>query len=131
MKIFDWLFDKNKKVKISKPQPPPKSNSITLSIDQWKRCIVDIAIYNPHEEISIEFGKMLYSLNAGLYEQKILDCMVDISKDYPFLKKNIQTALTSWAATIIEDENKNDNYHPLDGKPVPYIRPSLVFQKNH
>lgn len=129
MKILDWFFNK-KEIK-NQHNPIPKTNSITFSIDPWNRCTIDVSMFNPQEEISSEFGKMLYALNSGLYEQKILDCFVKLSNDYPFLKKNIQATLSSWAATIISDDNKTNSSHPLDGKPIPYIKPSLVFHKNH
>lgn len=127
--IFDWLLNRKKITKnkpISKSTNIPKSNSITFSVDEWKRCSIDISMFNPHEEISVEFGKMIHALNVGLYEDEILNCFTKLSKDYPFLVNNIQTTLKSWAITIT---NSHNEHYILENKPIPYIKPSSVFHK--
>jgi hypothetical protein len=119
--FLNSLFGGSKGVPL-KPRLSNKLNIISFYIDEWSRSHVYIDINNTNEFATAEFGKLLYLINSGKYEQNILDQMVELSNQKPLLKKAVQEGLVAWASVIknnLENENNND---------VPYIRPTQVFK---
>lgn len=100
-------------------------NIITFSIDEWDRCSIEIKLNNNQEKISSNFGKMLYAINTGLYEAKILDTIVDISKKNPMMSETIKNILSAWGLMLTKNLT-NDT--AIAETPVPYIKPTEVFR---
>lgn len=95
-------------------------NSVSFIIDEWNRLIIKVGLNNQNKSSCEVFGKMLFLVNNGAYEQNILNIMVDMTKKNPDQAEYIQTTMISWA-TSITDQMESDN---LIG---PQIRPTEVF----
>jgi hypothetical protein len=120
--FFDSLFGGNSKNMPPQKLPSNKFNIISFYIDEWSRSHIYINMEQTNEFAAAEFGKLLYLINSGKYEQNILDQIVELSEKKPLLKKPIQESLVSWATAIKTNvENENDNS-------VPYVRPTQVFK---
>lgn len=124
MIIFDILKNLFKTKDNKLESEKHSSNSVCLSIDEWNRLYIDLAIENFDAKNLEDFGKMLYSLSGGLYETKILDSLVAMAQKNPKYAKDIQTILLSWSSMIMDSSEKNQ-YNIKQ----PLIRPSTVFKK--
>lgn len=114
-KIFGEKTDKPKTTTVH-----DKYNMISFYLDEWNRYHIFVSMDINNESAIAEFGKLLYLINSGKYEKDILDYMVSVAKDKPFLTKPIQESLISWALCIKQNmETKND---------TPYVRPTQVFR---
>lgn len=117
--LFSSWFGESKK---ATPKISDKLNSISFYIDEWSRPHIYVNIENTNEFAAEEFGKLLYLINSGKYEQNILDQIVELSNKKPFLKKAIQESLVSWASLVTK------NIQDGDGDNTPYVRPTQVFK---
>jgi hypothetical protein len=99
-----------------------KQNKITFSIDQWDRMTIDINFENQDVSCVETFGKILYNMNHGVYEDKILECLVTLSKTNPVLIPSIQKVLTTWGIMVINKDPGPDKNHS------PFIKPTSVFK---
>jgi hypothetical protein len=122
--IFKKFFAINKPKQQASIEEPVKCNFITFSIDQWDRMRIDIAIQNEGSNYAETFGKLLYAVNHGLYEDKILECLIALSKSNPSLVPPIQQALTSWGIMIIDKTSEDMKKYP-----EPFVKPTSVFHK--
>lgn len=122
--IFNNIFKKKSSKNHVSSQEPLKYNSITFSIDQLDRIKIDIFFENEKHSYAETFGKVLYGINHGLYEDKILECLVSLSKTNPLLVAPIQQALTAWGIMLID---KADSEQKQNDQPIPFIKPTSVF----
>ena len=99
-------------------------NSVMFIIDEWNRLVIKVGLDNQNTSSCEVFGKMLFSVNNGAYEQNILNIMVDMTKKNPDQAEYIQATMISWAASIT-DQMESDS---LIG---PQIRPTEVFFGRH
>ena len=122
-KLFSGFFiKKNKSLSYTEDI---KNNIVIFSIDQWDRMTIDIVFENNSASCAETFGKLLYNINHGSYEDKILECLVTLSKNNPELVPMIQKALTSWGIMIInKDVNSKSEINQ-----TPFIKPTSVFHK--
>jgi hypothetical protein len=119
-KIFDTTNKKNKKEK-------DNSNLIIFSIDEFMQCKISVEYNSKNTKCAENFGKLLYSINQGnIYEDKILETLINLSKANPILVPTIQETLTSWGVMIITKVEKDQNEY----SDVPYIKPTSVFTNN-
>jgi hypothetical protein len=124
LKLFKKIFGKPEKKSISHTENV-KQNKIIFSIDQWDRMTIDISFQNEDMPCAETFGKLLYSINHGIYEDKILECLVSLSKSSPSLVPCIHKALNTWGIMII---NKDNDPQSTTIK-SPFIKPTSVFNK--
>ena len=99
-------------------------NSVSFIIDEWNRLIIKVGLDNQNTSSCEAFGKMLFLVNNGAYEQNILNIMVDMTKKNPDQAEYIQATMISWASSIT-DQMESDS---LIG---PQIRPTEVFSGRH
>jgi len=130
---FISIFTDDKSSKVSqKPQEPQEpeepedkiENSISFIIDEWDRTIIKIKFNNQNLPSSDSFGKMLFMINNGVYENNILNIITDMNHKNPEQSEYIQASLMSWAS-LIADQIKNNN---ISG---PKVRPTEVFITNN
>ncbi|NBX98206.1 hypothetical protein EBQ81_05090 [bacterium] len=94
------------------------TNSIKFEIDEWNRFILTIRIENANIMACEEFGKMLYLLNDGRYDQKILEVLVELGKNKELPMHNIQQIMSGWTTLLATEMDQNNS---------PYIKPTEVF----
>lgn len=123
IKLFKDFFSKKENKSVSHTENV-KQNSIMFSIDQWDRMTIDIVFQNEDMPCAETFGKLLYSINHAIYEDKILECLVALSKTNPSLVPSIQKALSSWGIMII---NKDHGSSGSEKNKSPLIKPTSVF----
>lgn len=125
--MFEFLkkfFIKSKNRSISYEENI-KHNSITFSIDQLDKMKIDIVLQSDGVSYADTFGKLLYGINHAVYEDKILECLVSLSKSNPDLVPSIQRILTTWGIMIVSKETNTQK----SSASIPFIKPTSVFHK--
>lgn len=97
-----------------------QENSVSFIIDEWNRLIIKVGLDNQNTSSCEAFGKMLFLVNNGAYEQNILNIMVEMTKKNPDQAEYIQATMISWASSITEQMESDT----LIG---PQVRPTEVF----
>lgn len=124
IKLLKDFFGKSKTKSISHTENI-KRNTIMFSVDQWDRMTIDIIFQNEDIPCVETFGKLLYSVNHGVYEDKVLECLVNLSKTHPDLVPSIQKVLTTWGIMVVsKDQGSN-----IEKIKSPFIKPTSVFNK--
>lgn len=127
-KYWNKLINFFEKTEQSSHEQDPKEqekleNSVSFIIDEWNRLIIKVRLENKNTTSCETFGKMLFMINNGIYEQNILNIMVDMTKKNPEQAEYIQATMVSWATSITEQmEDDNDL--------GPQVRPTEVFIVN-
>lgn len=114
------------------PEPPKaqsetiakQENSVSFIVDEWNRLIIKVGLDNKNTASCEAFGKMLFFINNGSYEQNILNIMIDMTKKNPDQAEYIQATMISWAASITEQMESDSTIGPQ-------IRPTEVFSGRH
>lgn len=114
------------------PEPPKayiqdkikQENSVSFIIDEWNRLIIKVGLENNNTSSCEAFGKMLFLVNNGEYEEKILNIMVDMTKKNPDQAEYVQATMISWASSITDQMERD----VLIG---PQIKPTEVFSGRH
>lgn len=101
-------------------QQTKQENSVSFIVDEWNRLIIKVGLDNRNSSSCEAFGKMLFLINNGTYEQNILNIMVDMTKKNPDQAEHIQTTMISWASAITEQMESES----LIG---PQVKPTEVF----
>jgi hypothetical protein len=99
-------------------------NSVSFIVDEWNRLIIKVTLDNRNNSSCEAFGKMLFFINNGTYEQNILNIMVDMTKKSPDQTEYVQATMISWASAITEQMDSE----ALIG---PQVRPTEVFTGKH
>lgn len=94
------------------------TNSIKFEIDEWNRFILTIRIENMNIIACEEFGRMLYLLNDGRYDQKILEVLVELGKNKQLPIDNVQYIMSGWTTLLASEMDQNN---------APCIKPTEVF----
>lgn len=94
------------------------TNSIKFEIDQWNRFIITIRIENANSMSCEEFGKMLYLINDGRYDQKIIEVLVELGKNHQLPVENIQQIMSGWTSILATEMDENNQ---------PCVKPTEVF----
>lgn len=94
------------------------TNSIKFEIDQWNRFIITIRIENTNSISCEEFGKMLYLINDGRYDQKIIEVLVELGKNHQLPVENIQQIMSGWTTFLATEIDENNQ---------PCVKPTEVF----
>lgn len=94
------------------------TNSIKFEIDQWNRFIITIRIENTNSMSCEEFGKMLYLINDGRYDQKIIEVLVELGKNHQLPVENIQQIMSGWTSILATEMDENNQ---------PCVKPTEVF----
>jgi hypothetical protein len=118
------FFEVPEPVKVRAENTIKQENSVSFIIDEWNRLIIKVGLDNKNTSSCEAFGKMLFLVNNGEYEQNILNIMVDMTKKNPDQTEYVQTTMISWASSIT-DQIESDT---LIG---PQIRPTEVFSGRH
>jgi hypothetical protein len=107
------LPDKNKK------DDEIKENSISFRIDEWNRFYIKIKLDLDNNASCEEFGKMLFFLQDGRYEQNIVDAFVDMATKRLIKTDNVQKVMSGWTALLAQNLNHQTS---------PCIKPTEVFK---
>lgn len=94
------------------------TNSIKFEIDEWNRFIITIRIENANTLSCEEFGKMLYLINDGRYDQKIVEVLVELGKNKQLPIDNVQEIMSGWTSLLATEMDENRE---------PCIKPTQVF----
>lgn len=94
------------------------TNSIKFEIDEWNRFIITIRIENANTLSCEEFGKMLYLINDGRYDQKIVEVLVELGKNKQLPIDNVQQIMSGWTSLLATEMDENRE---------PCIKPTQVF----
>lgn len=131
LKILKDFFGKNSKSqnKSISLTEDLKHNTITFSIDRWDRVTINVTFENEDMPCSETFGKLLYSINHGIYEDKMLECLVALSKNNSSLIPSIQKVLNTWGIMIVSKDPgpSKDNLDTSKKTDNPFIKPTSVF----
>ena len=123
--ILSW-FQQSSNTQEPKEEKVSDENSITLSIDGFGKPWVSVVLSHTDERSCEKFGKLLYDINSGNYEQAILDVLISLSKDRQSMSQPIQNILTTWANILVRSD-ATDQQKAANIQKRPFIRPRNVF----
>lgn len=96
-----------------------KENSISFRIDEWNRFYIRIKLEMDNDKACEEFGKMLFFLQDGRYEQNIVDTFIDMATKKYIKTENVQKIMSGWTALLAEE---------IGARAAPCVKPTEVFK---
>lgn len=108
IEYFRKQYGVSQSSKNNKIQNIPQENSISFSIDEWNRFVLKIKLEIHNNAAYEEFGKLLYFIQQGKYEENIVDTLLNMISKQNLNRESAQKIMSGWA-TLLAEDLKTDN----------------------